>query len=195
MHRGYSNAWMLRLPSGQELREKRLELGLTQQEVAKRAEMSQPLVARIEKGDVDPRYSTVRRLVNILNETATEKLPVARDLIRGGIDSVAPHDPVKKAARIMRDRGFSQLPVLDGDRPVGLVSVLGLIERVQQTDDPLALSMAPVSTVMGPAPPTVSEDTRFVILEDLLSRNDAVLVTQEGRFIGIVTKADILSIL
>lgn len=186
---------MLRLPSGRELREKRLELGLTQQEIAKRAEMSQPLVARIEKGDVDPRYSTVRRLVNILNETATEKLPLARDLIKGGIASVAPHDPVKKAARIMRDRSFSQLPVLDGDRPVGLVSVLGLIERVQQTDDPLSLSMAPISSVMGPAPPAVSEDTRFVILEDLLSRHEAVLVVQEGRFTGIVTKADILTIL
>ncbi len=186
---------MLRLPTGKDLREKRIELSLTQQEVANRAKMSQPLVARIEKEDVDPRYSTVKRLVSVLNEAATEKLPLARDLIHGGIASVSPKDPVKKAVRIMRDRGFSQLPVLSGDRPVGLVSVLGLIGRVQQTDDPLALSVTPVEQVMGPAPPNVSDDTRFVILEDLLSRHDAVLVSKEGRFVGIVTKADILSIL
>jgi predicted transcriptional regulator len=186
---------MLRLPTGKELREKRLELSLTQQEVASRAKMSQPLVARIEKEDVDPRYSTVKRLVAVLNEAATEKLPVARDLIRGGIASVGPTDPVKKAAKIMRERGFSQLPVLDGDRPVGLLSVLGLIQKVQQTDDPITLSTAPVENVMGPAPPSVPDDTRFVILEDLLSRHDAVLVSRDGRFVGIITKADILSIL
>lgn len=186
---------MIRLPTGEDLRARRLELGLTQQAIAQRAGISQPLVARIENGDVDPRISTLRRVVEVLNQAATEKLPTARDLVAKDIASVTSAESVRKAARIMREKGFSQLPVIDQGRPVGILSVTGLVERVQQSDDPALLSRTKVAEVMGPAPPVVDADTRFAMLENLLSRHDAVLVADGGRFIGIVTKADILTLL
>jgi predicted transcriptional regulator len=186
---------VLRMPACDELRARRLELGLTQQEVATRAGISQPLVARIESGDVDPRASTLRRVIDVLNQAATEKLPKARDLVAKDIASVTSLDPVRKAARIMREKGFSQLPVIDQGRPVGLLSVAGLVARVEQSDDPARLSRTKVADVMGPAPPVVDGDTRFATLDDLLGRSDAVLVSDGGRFIGIVTKADILTLL
>lgn len=190
-----SAACLIRLPAGGELRAKRTELGLTQKEVADRAGISQPLVARIEKGGVDPRLSTLNKLVDVLNSAATEQLPLAKDLIEGGIASVAPNETVRRAVQMMRDKGFSQIPVLERGKPVGLVSTDDLIDRVQQSDDPKALGRRAVSGIMTPPPPVVAGDTHFSIVEGLLARNPAVLVQEEGRFVGIITKADLLRVI
>ncbi len=57
----------MELPTPRDLRERRTALDLTQSELAERADVSQPLIARIEGGDVDPRLSTLRRIVEALN--------------------------------------------------------------------------------------------------------------------------------
>jgi len=54
------------LPTPEDLKKMRLELSLTQHDLATRAGVSQPLIARIESGDVDPRLSTLRKIFNAL---------------------------------------------------------------------------------------------------------------------------------
>jgi transcriptional regulator with XRE-family HTH domain len=49
--------------AGQFVREARRRAGLSQRELAAKAGVSQPLVARIERGSVDPPFALVRRLV------------------------------------------------------------------------------------------------------------------------------------
>ncbi|MFB6186868.1 MAG: helix-turn-helix domain-containing protein, partial [Halobacteriaceae archaeon] len=58
----------MHLPTSQDIREKRQSLELTQSELADLADVSQPLIARIENGDVDPRLSTLRKIINALEE-------------------------------------------------------------------------------------------------------------------------------
>jgi CBS domain-containing protein len=57
--------------------------------------------------------------------------------------TVTPDTPVDEAARIMRERAVRRLPVVDGDEPVGMVSIGDLaVERDQ--DSALAdISAAP----------------------------------------------------
>lgn len=50
-------------PAGMWIREARLRGGLSQQELARRVGTSQSLVARWERGQVDPRFSTVVRAI------------------------------------------------------------------------------------------------------------------------------------
>lgn len=50
-------------PGGQLIRRARLRAGLSQAELARRLETSQSLIARWERGLVDPSYSTVVRAV------------------------------------------------------------------------------------------------------------------------------------
>jgi len=47
----------------------REHLGLTQAEVAKRAEMSQPAYAKLERPDANPRTATLRKLAKALGIT------------------------------------------------------------------------------------------------------------------------------
>ena len=49
------------LPTPEDIKKLRLELKLTQHDIATRAGVSQPLIARIESGDVDPRLSHFAR--------------------------------------------------------------------------------------------------------------------------------------
>ena len=78
----------MELPTPEDLRERRTDLGLTQSELADRADVSQPLIARIEGGDVDPRLSTLRRIVDALQEAEGGVLR-ARDLMHSPVVSVA----------------------------------------------------------------------------------------------------------
>lgn len=52
----------MEIPTPTELREKRLQMGLKQADVARMAGISQSMVARIEAGSVDPRVSTLGRI-------------------------------------------------------------------------------------------------------------------------------------
>ncbi len=54
------------IPSPEEIRRYRISLGLTQSELARRAKVSQSLIARIESGEIDPRVSTLKKILNCL---------------------------------------------------------------------------------------------------------------------------------
>ena len=94
----------MKLPTPEDLRERRKELDLTQSELADRADVSQPLIARIEGGDVDPRLSTLRRIVNAL-EAAEGSILRAEDLMNREVVSVEPDDSVHHTKEVMDEKG------------------------------------------------------------------------------------------
>jgi predicted transcriptional regulator len=51
------------------IRQLREELGWTQEDLAKRAHIDQADLSRIERGGIDPRWSTVNKIINALGET------------------------------------------------------------------------------------------------------------------------------
>lgn len=61
----------MELPTGDDIRTARNEKGLTQSELADRAGVSQPLIARIESDDVDPTIDTLYAVVSALNDSAS----------------------------------------------------------------------------------------------------------------------------
>jgi CBS domain-containing protein len=46
-----------------------------------------------------------------------------RELIRGDLITIAPNETVQEAMRRMKDRGIRRLPVVEGDRVIGVVSL------------------------------------------------------------------------
>ncbi|MFB6194470.1 MAG: CBS domain-containing protein [Halobaculum sp.] len=173
------------LPTPQELKTRREELDLTQSEVADRAGVSQPLIARIEGGDVDPRLSTLRSIVEVL-ESAADEVVRASDLMHEEIASVAPDDSVREAEREMNEEAYSQLPVLDNGVPVGAIS-----ESVVAASDDESLGDMPVESVMSESFPTVAPDATVDEVRNLLDHYRAVIVTDSGRAVGIITETDV----
>jgi len=178
----------MELPTPQDLRERRNELELTQSDLADRAGVSQPLIARIEGGDVDPRLSTLRRIVNALDE-AEGNVIRATDIMQQSLAAVAPDDSVGAAEEMMNERGFSQLPVVQGGVPVGSISHSDVIEAGGDVGD------HPVSEIMSEAFPTVSPGATVDEVKNLLEHYKAVVVTDGGEAVGIITEADIAAAL
>lgn len=176
----------MELPTPQDLRERRTDLGLTQSDLADAAGVSQPLIARIEGGDVDPRLSTLRRIVNALEEAEGEVVRAA-DLMNENVVNVAPDDAVHGAVDLMNREAFSQLPVIQNGIPVGSISQSDIVDAGENVGD------LPVSEVMSESFPTVARDATVDEVRNLLDHYKAVMVTEGGETVGIITEADIAS--
>jgi predicted transcriptional regulator len=174
----------MELPTPDDLRERRNELDLTQSELAEMADVSQPLIARIEGDDVDPRLSTLRRIVNALEQAAGDVVR-AGDLMHEEVIHVAPDDAVAHAEETMEEEAYSQLPVIQGGVPVGSISHGDIIDGGEN------VGQLPVSQVMSESFPTVSADATVDELRNLLHHYKAVVVTEGGQVVGIITEADI----
>jgi predicted transcriptional regulator len=189
----YASAMTLHVPLPAEVRALRRRVGLTQAEVAKRAGVSQPLIARIENGSVDPRASTLRAVVEAM--TAVERKGVLlKEVMTADVTGLRATDTIGVAIRVMREKGISQLPVLAKGVPVGSLSDRSIVHALAQAEDADALAKTPVSDIMGPpfpmADPETSVEQAFPLLED----QPAVLVVDKGKLVGIVSKADLLSL-
>jgi predicted transcriptional regulator len=174
----------MELPTSQDLRERRTALDLTQSALAEMAGVSQPLIARIEGGDVDPRLSTLRRIVAALDE-AEGGVVRAEDLMNEDPVSVAPDDAVADAERRMEEAAFSQLPVLQGGIPVGSISFSDIRHAGEN------VGQKAVAEVMSEQFPTVSREDTVDKISNLLDYYKAVVVTEGGEAVGIITEADI----
>ncbi|WP_435347638.1 CBS domain-containing protein [Haloarchaeobius sp. HRN-SO-5] len=174
----------MELPTPADLRERRNELGLTQSELAAAADVSQPLIARIEGNDVDPRLSTLRRIVNALDQ-AEGDIVRAGDLMHEEVISVAPEDTVSDAVQAMEREAYSQLAVIKDGIPVGSISQSDLVHVDEEARG------EPVREFMSESFPTVSEDATLEEVSNLLDHYKAVMVTEGGETVGIITEADI----
>ncbi|ELZ14859.1 CBS domain containing protein [Natrinema thermotolerans DSM 11552] len=174
----------MELPTPADLRQRRTDLGLTQSELAETADVSQPLIARIEGGDVDPRLSTLRRIVNAL-ETAEHDVIRAADLMNEAVVSVSPDDPVSEAAQRMEKEAYSQLAVIQDGIPVGSISQSDLVHLDSEDRD------EPIEEHMSESFPTVSKDATLDEISNLLEHYKAVMITEAGETVGIITEADV----
>lgn len=89
------------MTAGSLLRYARIRAGLTQRELAERAHVPQPAIARIESGKVSPRISTLLPLI-AASGFALELAPkigdgVDRGLIRSSLDR-SPEERIRAAA-------------------------------------------------------------------------------------------------
>ncbi|MFB6284925.1 MAG: CBS domain-containing protein [Halobacteria archaeon] len=177
----------MEIPTPGDIREKRKDLGLTQSKLADGAGVSQPLVARIESGDVDPRLSTVKSIVEVFDKLESEEV-YAEQLMSTKVKSISPDDTVHEAVEQMHESQYSQLPVIDNGIPVGSASDAQIAHHHSEVKD---LPDTKMEDVMGDSFPTVSPETGLNTVERLLDHGNAVLVTEKGKVRGIITDADI----
>jgi len=174
----------MELPTPADLRERRNEVGMTQSALAERAGVSQPLIARVENDDVDPRLSTLRRIVEAL-DAAEGEVVRAEDLMHETVVHVDPDDAVTEAVELMDEAAYSQLPVIQSGVPVGSISQSDVVHAGENVSD------LPVAEVMSESFPTVGADATVDEIRNLLDHYKAIIVTEGGEAIGIITEADI----
>jgi len=178
------------IPSGHTLRRLREAAGLTQKALAEKAGLSQALISRIEKGTVDPRLSTLRKIIDAISSSGQEAAFVS-DVMQSPVASVDESQTVREAVELMRRHDFSQLPVLRNDFPVGSIQESTLLKRLTRVRDVRAVFELPVREVMEEAFPMVPPSLTVEEAAYMLSRGTpALIVMDKSRMLGIVTKID-----
>ncbi|MEE9225315.1 MAG: cystathionine beta-synthase [Bacteroidota bacterium] len=106
---------------------------------------------------------------------------------------VAPLDNVRRALDLIRDHNISQLPVMEMNDVLGSITEGMLINAVLQK---ASLLDEPVEKNMEPPLPKLDADTNIEHAVDLLGKkNPAVLVEDDSKIVGIVTRFDMLEYL
>jgi predicted transcriptional regulator len=185
----------MRILKPSEVRARRRKLGLTQVQLAELAGVTQAYIAKIEAGTVDPRVSTLEKILKALEKATREKRVTAEQIMAAPIIAVRPGDKIEKAVRLMESYDISQLPVLDGTAQVGSISEATLMHKISAGEDMFKLVRSSIQEIMEDPFPTVGKETDADTVYHLLEHAPAILIIDRGKPVGIVAKADILKLI
>ncbi len=183
----------MQIPTPEELRQRRESLKMRQTELARRAGISQSMVARIEAGSVDPRASTLNKIVAVLN-SAGQKQVTAESVMHSPVIAVNPAEPISKALEIFEKNNISQLPVIENGIPVGCISESVIVKAIEQQRLHRTQPFY-VRDFTEPGFPTVNSGTGVDVVMNILQQNHAVLVVDSGIVRGVITKHDLISLI
>ncbi len=108
----------------------------------------------------------------------------------GKLACLLPEDSLQHAADTFRERGISQMPVLENGKIIGAVQEITIVHALHGG---LGARIANVRQVMARPMPQVEAS---VLLQEiyrlLLAGNQAVVVTREGRLTGLIARSDLM---
>jgi predicted transcriptional regulator len=178
------------------LRKMRILVGLSQKKLAQLSGLSQALISRIEKGSVDPRLSTIKKIINAIEGQKGKRREIAvSEIAHKPVILITETDTVRKAVNLMEKYGISQLPVVNRrGEIVGSIQEMTIMHAIIQAKTPedKIFSMK-VKEEMEDAFPIVCPETSInEIASLLLHGHSAVLIMKRGKVAGIITKIDLI---
>ena len=182
-------------PKIDEISKKRKMLGLTQNELAKLSGVSQSLIAKLESGKIDPSYTKVKTIFDVISKLELKNKIKADRINYNKVVSVQEKQLVSEAVDLMKKHGYSQLPVLNNRQVVGSISEKTILSQILAGSFLDQISKLPIEEVMEDSLPQVNEDAPLSLISSLLQVYPAVLISTKGNVVGIITKADFLKLL
>ena len=115
---------------------------------------------------------------------------IARRQAEGSVVSVAPDDTLATVLRRMKLYDVSQLPVLAGERLVGIIDESDLLIALH--DAPARFS-APVREAMVTKVETLPPDAPLAALMPIFAKDHVAVLEKDGRFLGLITRIDLIN--
>lgn len=113
--------------------------------------------------------------------------------------------PLSAAAEMLRDRGFRHVPVVDGKRPVGMISATDVFKLVYDhdgTDERMAAAMLDhehsIATTMSIELQTLPDTSTVYDAAVMLASGEfssILIVDEAGELAGLVTTVDLIRFL
>ncbi|MGH8231977.1 MAG: pyridoxal-phosphate dependent enzyme, partial [Steroidobacteraceae bacterium] len=117
---------------------------------------------------------------------------IVRRYQEGGAVTLRPQDTLLQAYRRMRLFDVSQIPVMEGERVIGIVDESDLVMHLHT--DPKRFQN-PVSTAMVTSLETIPQDAPISDLLPIFQRDHVAIVADHGHFVGVITRIDLLNYL
>jgi cystathionine beta-synthase len=122
--------------------------------------------------------------------TGTLRDLLTRRYEEGSVITVAPDDPLLTAFQRMRIADVSQVPVVEDGRAVGILDESDLLLAVHDDESHFR---QPVRSAMTSRLETVPVDASLENVRRILDRGLVALVVEDGHFLGLITRSDLLS--
>src|ERR687889_1371264 len=121
------------------------------------------------------------------------RMPQVRDQMVASVVSLEPGTSVVDAAKRMIQQEKGPLPIVEGERPIGIVTDRDIIAHVvAEGRDPTKMTVEDIASqelvTIGPEQ-DINEARRLMDQHEL----DRILVVEDGRLVGIISEADIRS--
>lgn len=179
-------------PDTSAIKHKRIELNLTQKQLAGESNLSQSLIAKLESKKLSPSYEVVKRIFETFERLEHKKEDLCVKLLGKNLISIKSGERISKAAEMMKKHAVSQLPVIDNNRLIGTISESVIYNKILEGEDKNELLKKQVKTIMEDPLPTISSSTPKSIAMPLLKTNSAILLTEKSKIVGILTKEDFI---
>jgi len=173
----------------QQIKQLRRQAHLSQTQLATKAGVSQSLIAKIEAGIINPSYAHANQILRILEQELVRTQPTAKSIAHKSVITCTPKESVREVILLMKKKSISQLPVLDNEKVVGLVTEKNLLEHSLSA----RLEQLIVQDIMQAPPPIVETATPQEAIIALLKHTPLVLVTHQGALFGVITRTDIIT--
>ncbi|HLC19726.1 MAG TPA: CBS domain-containing protein [Candidatus Nanoarchaeia archaeon] len=171
-----------------EIKKIRKKLGLTQTQLAHKSGVSQSLIAKIEAEKLDPGYSKTTQIFDALEQLTQNEELSAEDVMNRKMITAKINDSVTEIIKTMKKYAISQMPVLDNEKPVGLITEHTLLEKVED----MSFAGMKAKDIMEDCPPIITPHTKLSVFSNLLRYFPIVLVVDKGKLLGLVSKADVI---
>jgi CBS domain-containing protein len=114
-----------------------------------------------------------------------------RNAMTPGVRAVAPTDSVTEAAQAMKEQDVGSLPVVEGERLVGIVTDRDIVVRaVAEGVDPRTATVGEVTSgdLVTVEPDEDLDDALKLMAQHRIRR---LPVVEDGRLVGVVAQADV----
>ncbi len=112
-----------------------------------------------------------------------------REVMTSNVRTVSPNDSIQAAARIMKETDTGAVPIVDGGRPVGIITDRDIAVRaVAQGSIDMPVRDCATTELVTVAPGVSTRDAERIMGERQVRR---LLVVEDGRLCGIVSLGDL----
>lgn len=143
-------------------------------------------------GSASVRYRSVEEVItDILKMLKKYITPAfrARDVMSSPVKVIYTHQKIEEANRIMEITGHNGLPVVEGNKLVGIVTKKAVDKAMNH-----GLGDRPVKSIMMPKLITATPDTPLSRIRQMMIENSVgrIPILENGVLVGIVTRTDVL---
>jgi len=184
---------MAAIPKLEEIKVRREELGINQKQLAKLCNIQPTLLNMVEKGNAKLSYDNLVVIFEVLEqkiEDSLEQVKTAGTICIKNITTVKKSDYIEDVIKIMKSKDFSQIPVIESSACIGLVTEHSILKFIKGFDTNV-LRQVKVKDAMEIPPPIIDWNQKISPrILDLLYDSKCILVSEQGRIKGIITKID-----
>lgn len=165
------------------LKKKRNKIGTTQGKISDLTGLSITQISRIENNDSNYSHSHAYKIWETLKQLEND-YETAEEVMNSSIYWAHPEDTIIEIRKIMRKNDYSQLPVKKDGKHIGRIDSK-ILMGAENPDEKIENYTGPTYTETSPETPVES-------IREIVKKDSAVLIKQNGEYQGLVTRADII---